>query len=95
MDGKGEGNESIRSACSLPNLEEVLGVAGNIEETKEKPESCKNIPDDLFKLADITIDKEKKTKKITKEDFLNPSEQMSRIDPTDPLSQLDPLWSLK
>jgi protein tyrosine phosphatase len=56
----------------------------------------KNIPDDLSKLADITETAElKKNKKISKEDFLNPTSQVGRVDETDPLSKLDPLWSLK
>merc|ERR1712142_124734 len=58
---------------------------------------AKNIPDDLSKLADISIDdvQTKKSKKITKEDFLNPLGSVSKVNDSDPLSQLDPLWSLK
>ena len=37
-----------------------------------------------------------KKKRITREDFLNPSGNLqSNVDPSDPLSQLNPLWSLK
>jgi len=54
-----------------------------------------NFPDDLSKLADITESEQKKNKKISKEDFLNPSRQVGKVDESDPLSQLDPLWSLK
>jgi len=57
----------------------------------------KNIPDDLTKLADINITEAdaKKQKKISKYDFLNPTRQVGKVDESDPLSQLDPLWSLK
>ena len=57
----------------------------------------KNIPDDLTKLADINITEAeaKKPKKISKDDFLNPTRQVGKVDESDPLSQLDPLWSLK
>ena len=54
-----------------------------------------NIPSDLTKLADLSIN-EGKTKKFTKDDFNSPSKGMGPPnDPADPLSQLDPLWSLK
>ena len=57
--------------------------------------SVMNIPSDLTKLADLSID-EGKTKKFTKDDFNSPSKGMGPPnDPADPLSQLDPLWSLK
>ena len=52
----------------------------------------KNIPDDLSKLADITQSQTKKTKKITKDDFANSTGQVGKVDESDPLSQLDPLW---
>jgi len=57
----------------------------------------KNIPDDLTKLADLNImeAEARKPKKITKDDFLNPTRQVGKVDESDPLSQLDPLWSLK
>merc|ERR1719186_2084151 len=104
-DDVGEVNESISSAPSLPNLEEVSNVV-EIDEKATVPSVCANIPDDLLsvsanipddltKLADISLPQEGKSKKITKHDFLNPSGQVGKVDPADPLSQLDPLWSLK
>ena len=56
-----------------------------------------HIPLDLTKLADISISSENtKTKKFSKEDFNSPSKKIGPIDNSaDPLSQLDPLWSLK
>ena len=82
-----------------------------IYETFEKPKSptltqleldpnitpVTHIPLDLTKLADISISSENtKTKKFSKEDFNSPSKKIGPIDNSaDPLSQLDPLWSLK
>ena len=56
-----------------------------------------HIPSDLTKLADISIStQETKTKKFSKEDFNSPSKKIGPSDNSaDPLSQLDPLWSLK
>jgi len=93
-DDAGDVNESISSAPSLPNLEEV----SNVVESDDKatvPSVSANIPDDLTKLADISLPLEKKSKKISKDDFLNPSGKVGKVDPADPLSLLDPLWSLK
>lgn len=54
------------------------------------------IPDDLSKLADINLTDSPAKRKITKEDFMKPCAGISGgADPLDPLSQLDPLWSLK
>ena len=66
-----------------------------LEQATAGPGPLKNIPDDLLKLADITESEPKKNKKISKEDFLNPSSQVGMVDESDPLSKLDPLWSLK
>ena len=81
----------------------------NVGETYDKPKSptltqldpnitpVTHIPLDLTKLADISISNEDtKTKKFSKEDFNSPSKKIGPMDNSaDPLSQLDPLWSLK
>ena len=77
-------------------------VAGAVVEVPASPTppsgpAVKNIPDDLTKLADLSVMGSPKQRKITKEDFLT---QENRIvnkeeNPSDPLAQLDPLWSLK
>ena len=56
-----------------------------------------HIPTDLTKLADISVPAlETKTRKFSKEDFHSPSKKIGPSDNSaDPLSQLDPLWSLK
>ena len=54
-----------------------------------------NIPTDLTQLADLSLT-ESKTKKITKEDFFSPAKKVGPTNnESDPLSQLDPLWSMK
>ena len=54
-----------------------------------------NIPTDLTQLADLSLT-ESKTKKITKEDFFSPAKKVGATNnDSDPLSQLDPLWSMK
>ena len=54
-----------------------------------------NIPTDLTQLAELSLT-ESKTKKITKEDFFSPSKKVGPTNnDSDPLSQLDPLWSMK
>ena len=54
-----------------------------------------NIPTDLTQLADLSLT-ESKTKKITKEDFFSPAKKVGPTNnDSDPLSQLDPLWSMK
>ena len=51
---------------------------------------------DLTQLDLLTITDSPKKKKITKEDFMSSTGNLqSNPDPTDPLSQLNPLWSLK
>ena len=54
---------------------------------------------DLSKLADLNISNTSTPspkKKVTKQDFLNASKGLlTEADAADPLSQLDPLWSLK
>ena len=57
---------------------------------------------ELSKLADLSLNPSNSSpnrKKITKEDFKNRSEIDQGLkqdsNPNDPLSQLDPLWSLK
>ena len=83
----------------------------NVDEARDKPKSptltqlefdpnitpVTHIPSDLTKLADISIStQETKTKKFSKEDFNSPSKKIGPSDNSaDPLSQLDPLWSLK
>jgi len=64
---------------------------------EETDSSVGKIPEDLSKLADISISESPKARKITKEDFLRPASRnlVKEADPMDPLSQLDPLWSLK
>jgi len=56
-----------------------------------------NIPKDLSKLADLTLTDSTPTKaKFSKEDFSSPSRKiLQENNSDDPLSQLDPLWSLK
>ena len=50
---------------------------------------------ELSKLADLSIDSSNKKKKITKEDFTSKKGMKPESNPNDPLSQLDPMWSLK
>ena len=53
------------------------------------------IPTDLTKLADLSLTEEKdKKKKFSKDDFNSPKKIGPQNDSSDPLSQLDPLWSL-
>lgn len=66
--------------------------------TSAKPalELSSGFPDDLSKLVDFSLSDSPAKKKITKEDFMKPSPGISGgQDASDPLSQLDPLWSLK
>lgn len=75
----------------------VAGVAGVAaqEETSRPPASA--LPDDLTKLADISLTESPRKQKFSKEDFLNPSSRMGSREqnPADPLAMLDPLWTLK
>ena len=48
---------------------------------------------DLSKLADLSVSPQRK--KVTKQDFTNSKGLKLESNPDDPLSQLDPLWSLK
>ena len=56
---------------------------------------------DLTKFADLnlsgTVSQTPNKKKISKQDFLNAKKGLNQdtTNPDDPLSQLDPLWSLK
>ena len=95
----------VASTPSLPEakvLQEskeaaVAGVAGVAaqEETSRPPASA--LPDDLTKLADISLTESPRKQKFSKEDFLNPSSRMGSREqnPADPLAMLDPLWTLK
>lgn len=91
----GEKNKS--TACTpLPPV--LLGMSTVMEQDSQvciESTMSKNIPADLTKLADISLTDEGKSKKITKQDFLNPTGQIGKSDNSDPLSQLDALWSLK
>ena len=82
---------SVEAAPSLP----VAAVAPQESEATRPPASA--LPDDLTKLADISLNGSPRKQKFTKEDFLNPSSKMAskEQDTTDPLAMLDPLWSLK
>lgn len=56
------------------------------------PPSLANLDAVHFTLDPLTT---KKPKRITKDSFLNSGNRINDgVDPTDPLSQLDPLWSL-
>lgn len=95
---------SVTSAVLQDHEHDVNGG-----ETYDKPKSptltqldpnitpVTHIPLDLTKLADISIsNQDTKTKKFSKEDFNSPSKKIGPNDNSaDPLSQLDPLWSLK
>ena len=53
---------------------------------------------ELSKLADLSLNPSNSSpnrKKITKEDFITTKGLKQDSNPNDPLSQLDPLWSLK
>jgi len=66
--------------------------------TSAKPslDMSSGFPDDLSKLVDFSLTDSPAKKKITKEDFMKPSPGITGgQDASDPLSQLDPLWSLK
>ena len=75
------------------------------EKSKENEDSVESsvvqrdmtgIPDDLSKLVDFSTTDSPSKRKFTKEDFMKPSQGIGgETDPADPLSQLDPLWSLK
>ena len=75
------------SSTNLTSLELDIGTS-----------PVSNIPvDDLTKLADLSMPvHEGKSKKISKDDFNSPAKKLGLSnDPSDPLGQLDPLWSLK
>jgi len=89
-------------------LEEHLsGVESTqtIEKPKENKDRKENsvgqrdttgIPDDLSMLVDFSKTDSPSKRKFTKEDFMKPFQGIGGgTDPADPLSQLDPLWSLK
>lgn len=51
---------------------------------------------ELTRFEGLSLNDSPSRRKISKEDFINPSNSLgsSSIDPSDPLSSLDPLWSL-
>lgn len=99
MDG-----ELLDDVASPPWIEAtaVQQPAGDHEaagEDKKRPAVMGGLLANLdFSLAEIKLSDSPKKKKITKEDFLNPGRKAlgaAESDPLDPLSQLNPLWSLK
>jgi len=75
------------------------GIPGHvtIAEALPSPIATNKIPEDLTKLADLTLTDTPK-KKITREDFAKSGSGgglQKTFDPLDPLSNLDPLWSMK
>ena len=68
-----------------------------IEDELTRRSPLQNIPADLSKLIDLKLDDgTSKKNKITKDDFKGPSKTIvPENDPSDPFSQLDPLWSMK
>jgi len=94
-DGSNDAKDLSISSNPLVDVEEESTVVVKEEEATPAGSAgvvLKNIPDDLSKLADITESQTKKTKKITKDDFANFTGQVGKVDESDPLSQLDPLW---
>ena len=90
--------ESTAVAEAAPSSEPSPPVAVTTAAVSPSPPGpLKNIPDDLTKLADISLAESPKKKKISKEDFLRPGNKIENKDQdsADPLDQLDPLWSLK
>ena len=74
------------------------GKSSNLSQIDLSQSPNSNIPSDLTQLADLADLSltETKTKKITKEDFFSPSKKVGATNnESDPLSQLDPLWSMK
>ena len=88
-----EKKEAVES--SVPAEESSISLPSPLTQIDLSQSPNSNIPTDLTQLADLSLT-ESKTKKITKEDFLSPAK---KVGPTnndaDPLSQLDPLWSMK
>ena len=70
-----------------------------MESNETKREKSGIFSSDLSKLADLNISNTSTPspkKKVTKQDFMNASKGLkNEADAADPLSQLDPLWSLK
>ena len=73
-------------------------VGDNIPEATKQPQEASKktsiFSSDLSKLADLSAVSPQK-KKVTKQDFANSKGLKLESNPDDPLSQLDPLWSLK
>ena len=71
------------------------GQSSNLSQLDLSASPISSIPSDLTQLADLSLT-ESKAKKITKQDFLSPAKKVGASkDESDPLSQLDPLWSMK
>ena len=84
-----------QESSELPVLVEESGKSSNLSQMDLSASSNSIIPSDLTQLADLSLT-EPKTKKITKEDFFSPAKKVGATkDESDPLSQLDPLWSMK
>ncbi len=86
------------------NIGQQVPVVHDLDKTPKVPSGI--FSSDLSKLADLTLDSgtmgvsPNRGKKITKQDFTNPGSglkqtQSKEPDPSDPLSSLDPLWSMK
>ena len=89
---------------NLVTEEKIGGVAPKWEEPERKPTPEKSgifSMADLSKFSDFSLvgpsSESPNKKKFSKEDFLNAKKglQEDTANPDDPLSQLDPLWSLK
>ena len=78
---------------------EVKNANTEIETIEKQREKSGIFSSDLSKLADLSISNTSTPspkKKVTKQDFLNASKGLKTdSDTSDPLSQLDAMWSLK
>jgi len=103
---KEESRESVLEVAYLTPDNSVLEVDSSrppsglgppaAESSSLGPPSAANSGLSDLQLGNICLSDSPKKKRITKEDFLNPSGQLqTNSDPSDPLSQLNPLWSLK
>lgn len=97
-----EENGSCQSSLAMP-IDASSEISASSSAANSRPGSASLNPV-LLSLADLQnpstfkMDPSQPTKKkITKASFLNPSRSLAEgsTDPSDPLSQLDPLWSLK
>lgn len=80
----------------VPGGDDSCPLEKQISDKKKTGSSTSIFSPDLSKLADLSVSSTSpQRKKVTKQDFNNSKGIKLESNPDDPLSQLDPLWSLK